>query len=114
MGPPDAQLDPEKLLGVQGGHDVQNPPMPPGPAARRELEAPKGHIQVVMDNHQILGAELEISHETGHRLAAQIHIRGGLRQDDAFCPHPSLAPERAVAVSVEGNTPEFRQLRRHL
>ena len=67
-----------------------------------------------MDNHQIFGGELEISHESRHRLAAQIHIGGGLRQDDALCSHPSLAPERPVAVPVEGNSPEFRQVRRYL
>ena len=33
-GPPYAQLDPEKLLGVEGRNDVQNPPMAPGTAPR--------------------------------------------------------------------------------
>ena len=60
------------------------PRWPPGPPRSDDLEAPQRHIQVVVDNHQILGGELEISHESRHRPAAQIHIRGGLRQDDAF------------------------------
>ena len=113
-GPPDAQLDPEKLLGVQGGDDVQNSPMTPRTAPLHDLEAPERHIQVVMDNHQIFGAELEVSHETGYRLAAQIHIGGGLRQDDALPFHPSLAPDGLQAFLAQGNPPLLREQGHHL
>ena len=77
-----------------------------GAAARLEAQGAQGQRQVVGDDEQAVLVDVLLVEPVAHGVAAQIHIGGGLEQEELASAHTALG-HIAVAAVVENNIGRF-------
>ena len=98
----DAEAQAGVLLCAEHLTDAPQTVVPALAAGGLEAQVAEGQRQIVDGYEQVLQGNVALVHPVAHGVAAQVHVGGGLEQDEFIAPQGHLG-DKAVALVLEGD-----------